>query len=76
MQEHCYHMMLRAKEARNSDNSWMTPLGVILERADERTDLFHYTNVESMLKILSSRYLRFSRIDILNDPLEKKRWKL
>lgn len=72
MEEHFLQMALRAKEYRNGDESWISPEQYELEKADEMTELFHYTNLESMLKILAGRYLRFSRIDILNDPLEKK----
>lgn len=38
----------------------------------ERQRLFHYTNVDSMLKILHNSTLKFNRIDSVNDLMEKK----
>lgn len=32
--------------------------------------LYHYTNVDSLLKILQSQTIRFTRLDLLNDPYE------
>lgn len=40
--------------------------------AEKRAVLWHYTNIDALYKILSSRAFRFSRIDRVNDLLEKK----
>lgn len=32
--------------------------------------LYHYTSAESLIKILDSRKIRFTRLDLLNDPYE------
>ncbi len=37
----------------------------------KKTELYHYTNVDSLLKIFSTGTLKFSRIDKVNDPYEK-----
>lgn len=73
MEEEYLYTSLRSKELREKDPnpSWLSPLARKLEKADERKELFHYTNIESLLKISSSLSLKFSRIDRLNDPLEK-----
>ena len=39
-------------------------------RALDRTEFFHYTNLESFAKILSTSSLLFNRIDHLNDRNE------
>ncbi|SES42405.1 hypothetical protein SAMN04487884_14812 [Butyrivibrio fibrisolvens] len=65
MEEEYLYTSLRSKELRKKDPNprWLSPLARMLEKADERKELFHYTNIESLLKITTSLSLKFSRID-------------
>lgn len=40
--------------------------------AEARNTLWHYTNFEALFKIIQNRSLRFTRIDCVNDLLEKE----
>ncbi len=42
------------------------------EDAENRKSLWHYTNLDVLFKILANRTIRFSRIDCVNDILEKE----
>ncbi len=72
MKEHSMIMMRRTKEVIESDPNpkWMTKEALLLERAEARRELYQYTKIDSLVKILASKYLKFSRTDLLNDPLE------
>jgi len=39
--------------------------------SETRKEFYHYTDIESLLIILSTAMFKFSRIDRVNDPLEK-----
>lgn len=43
------------------------------ERAKEHTMFYHYTNLESLLKILSSRSIRLTQLALVNDLEEDRR---
>lgn len=43
------------------------------EKAKEHTMFCHYTNLESLLKILSSRSIRLTQLALVNDPEEESR---
>lgn len=72
MKEHSMFMARRTREyiERDPCPKWMTKEGVLVEKAEARRELYHYTNIDSLVKILASKYLKFSRTDLLNDPLE------
>lgn len=42
------------------------------EKAERRTKLWHYTNIDVLYKIIANRTIRFSRIDCVNDISEKE----
>jgi len=50
----------------------VSPITLLYRIGRSRKVLYQYTNIEALLKIVSSMSLRFSRIDLVNDPLEKK----
>lgn len=45
----------------------------LLEEAEKRQAIYHYTTIDSLYKILLTKSFRFSRIDQMNDLLEAKR---
>ena len=51
------------------ENLWKT---IFISDFDNNKYLYHYTNVDKALKILTSNSLRFSRIDYTNDTSESK----
>ena len=51
----------------------ISPLQKSIHVAEHRTKLWHYTNIESLFKILATETFRFSRIDCVNDLMEKER---
>ena len=48
-----------------------SPLYTYIFKGEKREVLYHYTSVESLLKIIDLAELKFSRIDRVNDPVEK-----
>ena len=56
----------------NSTNTNLSPLYSYIKTGEERKVLYHYTSVESLLKIIANANMKFSRIDRVNDPFEKR----
>ena len=50
----------------------LSPLYSCIEAGENRRVLYHYTSVESLLKIVAPAMFKFSRIDRVNDPIEKR----
>ena len=48
-----------------------SPIVIWLKKSEARCRLYHYTNVDALLKILTTKRFKFSRIDRVNDPLER-----
>ncbi len=49
-----------------------SPLAEAIEEGENKQIIYHYTNIGSLFKILETGCFRFSRIDRVNDLLEKK----
>lgn len=60
------------EEFRNSSHYRRTIEDDRRDAAEARTQLWHYTNLEVLFKIAANKTIRFSRIDRVNDLLEKK----
>ncbi len=60
------------EEFRNSKHYRRTMEDDRRDSAEARTQLWHYTNVEALFKIISNQTIRFSRIDCVNDLMEKE----
>jgi len=43
------------------------------DNAIEHSYLYHYTTIETLLRIIESKSFRFSRVDKVNDPVEEER---
>ncbi len=72
VEELVWQRMRPGKEIRNSPNYRCSVDEEMRDAAEERRILWHYTNVEALLKIIAKRTLRFSRLDCVNDLVEKE----
>ena len=59
------------EDFRNGPNYLRTIEDDRRDEAEARTRLWHYTKVEALYKIFANRTIRFSRIDQVNDLMEK-----
>lgn len=70
--DHLWRKARPAEEIKKSPNYRETLEERAYEDAVRRTVLWHYTNMEALLKIMSNKTLRFSRIDCVNDLTESR----
>lgn len=69
------HQLFLAREPRNSPSNIKlrkSPLSKSIAKGESRRVLYHYTSVDALFKILETGSFKFSRIDKVNDLLEKR----
>lgn len=71
MERRHFHLSWPTDKESREMNDFPSPLYEHIVKGERREVLYHYTSVESLLKIIDLAEIKFSRIDRVNDPLEK-----